>query len=255
MTSVFTFIRNSLFVTSLDIDNALYMTSVVDQVKPRTRQQRLIFWGLAVEYLGRLVLILFIQNIFSGSQPLFELFGIPFSIETISLIAAGLFLIFRSGRELVAYLRGGDDSDIAASDIEGKSFMQVLTEMSTICLTLSIDTIVAVMTAGQSFGYLALLLFMSALIRYFFIYPISHFLQKYPNVNFIVLTFLIIIGVSLILEGFGTELPQQIINTVLALVTLIVIFIEQQRVGARESKRLKSWEDGFDAINKEDKSQ
>lgn len=251
MSSVFTFIRNGLLVTSLDIDNALYMTSVVDQVKPRKRQQWLIFWGLVVEYLGRLVLILFFQNVFSGSQPLFELFGIPFSIESISLIAAGLFLTIRSGRELFAHLRGGDEAEVAASDIEGKSFGQILTLVSVVCLTLSIDTIVAVMASGQSFAYLALILFMSGLIRFFFIYPISRFLQKYPNVNFIVLTFLIIIGVSLVLEGFGTELPQELTNSIMALVTLIVIFIEQRRSSSRHDKRLKSWEKVFQSQSEE----
>ena len=136
MDSIFALIRNSLMVTSLDLDNALYMTSVVDQVQPRKKQQQLIFWGLLVEYLGRLILILFFQYVISGNQPLFELFGIPFSIESISLIAAGLFLTIRSGRELLAHLRGGDEAEVAASDIEGKSFSQILAQMSAVCLTL-----------------------------------------------------------------------------------------------------------------------
>ena len=254
MSSVFTFIRNSLLVTSLDIDNAMYATSVVDQVKPRKRQKRLIFWSLAIEYLGRLLLIFFFQNILSGSQPLFELFGIPFSIETISLIAAGLFLTIRSGRELVAHVRGGDEAEIAASDIKGKSFRQILTEMSLVCIVLSIDTIVAVMASGFPFLYLALILFMSALIRFFFISPIARFLQLYPNVNVIILTFLIIIGVSLMLEGFGLQLPEILINLTLAMVTLIVIFIEKQRSHTNHGRRLNSWDDALESQSEEEKN-
>lgn len=254
MSALFTFIRNSLLVTSLDIDNAMYITSVVDQVTPRKRQKALIFWGLIIEYLARLLLIFFFQNILSGSQPLFELFGIPFSIETISLIAAGIFLTIRSGRELTAYIRGGDEAEIAASDIEGKSFGQILTEMSLVCILLSIDTIVAVMSLGSVFWYLALLLVISALIRFFFISPIARFLQIYPNVNVIILTFLIIIGVSLVLEGFGLQLPEILINLVLALVVLIVIFIEKQRTRSYHSKRLASWENALNSKPEKDQN-
>lgn len=252
MSAIFTFIRNSLLVTSLDIDNAMYVTSVVDQVTPRKQQKVLIFWSLFIEYLARLLLILFFQNVFSGSQPLFELFGIPFSIETISLIAAGLFLTIRSGRELVAYVRGGDEAEIAASDIEGKSFGQILTEMSLVCIVLSIDTIVAVMATGFPFWYLALILFMSALIRFFFISPIARFLQLYPNVNIIILTFLIIIGVSLVLEGFGMQLPEVLINLTLAFVTLIIIFIEKQRARSYHSTRLTSWDNALNSKSEKD---
>lgn len=255
MSTIFTFIRNSLLVTSLDIDNAMYVTSVVDQVTPRKQQKALIFWGLAIEYLARLLLILFFQNVFSGSQPLFELFGIPVSIETISLIAAGLFLTIRSGRELVAHVRGGDDAEIAASDIEGKSFGQILTEMSLVCIVLSIDTIVAVMATGFPFWYLALILSISALIRFFFISPIARFLQTYPNVNVIILTFLIIIGVSLVLEGFGVQLPEVLINLTLAMVTLIVIFIEKQRARSHHSKRLASWEKALNAKSEKEQNE
>lgn len=247
--------RSSLIVTSLDIDNAMYMTSVVDQVTPQKRQKSLVFWGLAVEYVARLLIILFFKNVFSGSEPLFALFGIPFSIESISLIAAGLFLIIRSGRELVAYVRGGDKAEIAASDIEGKSFSHILTEMSIVCIVLSIDTIVAVMASGLSFWYLALILFMSALIRFFFISPIAHFLQIYPNVSVIVLTFLIVIGVSLVLEGFGRQLPEILINLTLALVTLIVIFIEKQRARSQHNKRLASWEKALESKTEKEQNE
>ena len=253
MSALFTFIRNSLLVTSLDIDNAMYMTSVVDQVTPRKRQKALIFWGFVIEYLARLFLIIFFQNVFSGSQPLFELFGIPFSIETISLMAAGIFLTIRSGRELVAYIRGGDEAEITASEIEGKSFSQILTEMSLVCIVLSIDTIVAVMATGFPFWYLALILFMSALIRFFFISPIARFLQNYPNVTVIILTFLLIIGVSLVLEGFGLQLPEVLINLILALVVLIVIFIEKQRTRSYHNKLLASWENALNS--KQEKEQ
>lgn len=255
MTSLFTFILNSLLVTSLDIDNAIYTASVVDQVNSRKRQKQLVFWSLAIEYLSRLLLILFFQNVFSGSRPLFELFGISFSIETISLIAAGLFLTISSGRELIAYVRGGGEAEIAASDIEGKSFSQILIELSFVCIVLSIDTIVAVMASSSPFWYLALILFMSTLIRFLFISPITHFLQKYPNVNVIVLIFLIIIGISLVLEGFGKQLPQEIMNIIMALVTLLVIFIEKQRTEAKERKRLKSWKKAFETKSEEEQNE
>jgi predicted tellurium resistance membrane protein TerC len=125
--------------------------------------------------------------------------------------------------------------------------------MSLVCIVLSIDTIVAVMSFGSAFWYLALLLVMSALIRFFFISPIARFLQNYPNINVIILTFLIIIGVSLVLEGFGLQLPEVLINLILALVVLIVIFIEKQRTRYYHSKRLASWENALNSNPKEER--
>ena len=152
-------------------------------------------------------------------------------------------------------MRGGDEAEIAASDIEGKSFNQILTEMSLVCIVLSIDTIVAVMASGFPFWYLALILFMSALIRFLFVSPIAHFLQNYPNVNVIILTFLIIIGVSLVLEGFGMQLPEVLINLTLATVTLIVIFIEKQRARSHHNKRLASWEKTLESKTEEEQDE
>ena len=113
----------------LDVDNALYMTSAVDPL-PREQQKRAIFWGLVIEFFARMVLVVIFGFIASGSEVLFVAFGIEFTAETLSLLAAGIFLLVRSARDLVRFFIGEDEDEPVADQGGEKSFTRVLLEMS-----------------------------------------------------------------------------------------------------------------------------
>jgi predicted tellurium resistance membrane protein TerC len=131
MSQLFTLLQLSLSVTLLDVDNALYMTSAVDQLPP-DQKKKAIRLGLLIEFLARLVMVLVFGFIASGTDVLFEIFGIEFTAETISLLAAGIFLFVRTTRELINFLIGKDEDQPAAEDIQRKSFSRVIIEMSVV---------------------------------------------------------------------------------------------------------------------------
>jgi predicted tellurium resistance membrane protein TerC len=79
--------------TLLDVDNALYMTAAIEPLPPE-KQKKAIFWGLLLEFSARILLVLVFGFLASGTEPLFKIFGIEFTAETISLLAAGIFLSF-----------------------------------------------------------------------------------------------------------------------------------------------------------------
>ena len=125
MAQLLTLLQLSISVTLLDVDNALYMTSAVDQLSSE-HKQRAIRLGLLIEFLARMVMVLIFGFIASGTEVLFELIGIEFTAETISLLAAGIFLFNRSSGELAKFFLGKDDDQPALEDIQGKSFSRVI---------------------------------------------------------------------------------------------------------------------------------
>ena len=79
--------------TGLDVDNALYMTSMTGAVE-REEQDKLIFWGIAAEFVGRVALLALALYAFSGDEPLFTIEGLGFTPPMVAALIAGVFLIW-----------------------------------------------------------------------------------------------------------------------------------------------------------------
>jgi predicted tellurium resistance membrane protein TerC len=200
------------------VDNALYMTSAVDPVPPE-QQKRAIFWGLVIEFFVRIALVILFGYIASGTDVLFMAFGIEFTAETISLLAAGIFLLIRSTRDLIRFFIGEDEDEPLAAQEQEKSFARLLLEMSLVNAVLSVDTVIALtgsaIGGGAQFGLVVYLLLFSAVVRLFFVQQIARFIKRYPATNIIVLTFLIIIGFELSAQGLGMQVPEALFNAVM----------------------------------------
>ena len=223
----------SLSVTTalLDVDNALYMTSAVDPLPPE-EQKRAIFWGLGIEFFVRMGLVLLFGYIASGTEVLFEAFGIEFTAETLSLLAAGIFLLVRSSRDLIRFFIGHEEDEPATDQAQEKSFSRILLEMSLVNAVLSVDTVIAItgsaISSGSQLGLIVYLLLFSAVVRLLFVREIARFIKRYPATNIIVLTFLIIIGIELSAQGLGLQVPEPLFNG-LMLLALIVAILYQWR--------------------------
>jgi len=234
MANLLTLLRLGFSTTLLDVDNALYMTSAVDPL-PQEVQRRAIFWGLVIEFFARLGLVVIFGFIASGTEVLFEVFGIAFTPETISLLLAGSFLLVRSSRDLVSFFGDGEEVEPENKEVQDKSFARILLEMSVVNILLSVDTVIALtgsaLAGGLDFGVVLILLLFSAVIRLFFIGEIARIIKKYPAINIVVLVFLILIGVELIAQGLGVTVPERLFNGLLLLA--LVAAIAYQRWGVK----------------------
>ena len=120
MSQLLTLLQQSIFITTIDLDNATYTTSAIQPLKPEN-QKRAIFWSTLIEFVGRLALaglFLFLTN---EDEPLFTLFGIEFTIESISLFGAGVFLLIRNGRELIELCTLGMKSGVSGGPGKGEA--------------------------------------------------------------------------------------------------------------------------------------
>jgi predicted tellurium resistance membrane protein TerC len=125
--------------TGLDVDNALYMTSMTGAVK-QEEQDKLIFWGIAAEFIGRVILLAIALYAFSGDEPLFTIGGIGFTPPMVAALVAGVFLLWTNGGELYEFFKGSKKDDKA---VKKQTLTRALGEMTAVNLLLSIDTVVA----------------------------------------------------------------------------------------------------------------
>ena len=213
-------LRQSLFITLLDVDNAIYMTSIVEGL-PRQKHRQAIAWGIFSELAGRIILIGLLGAFLSQNEALFTLFGIDFTPDAISLFLAGSFLITKSSHELYQYFRNSEGTQRLRRT--ASSFYLLMFEMTVVNLILSLDTIIVVAARALNFPSIIFIFVVSGLIRLLAIEKVATLIDRYPFVNIVTLVLLVLIGLELILQGLWFEFPEQIFNAIVVLAIGIAI--------------------------------
>ncbi|MGK7909537.1 MAG: hypothetical protein AB4040_20190 [Synechococcus sp.] len=227
-------LRKSFFVTLLDVDNAIYMTSIVKGL-PQQKHRQAIAWGTFSEFIGRIVLIGLLGAFLRQNEALFTLFEIEFTPDAISLFIAGSFLIVKSSHELYLYSRDLEGTQQLRRTAE--KFPLLMLEMTIVNLILSLDTIIVVASRAQDFPSIIFIFLMSGVIRLFAIDKVATLIDRYPSVNIVILVLLILIGFELFLQGLWFEFPEEIFNVAILLAILIAIVDSRRRSNTKSLKR------------------
>lgn len=189
----------------LGIDNVIFISILADKL-PLAQRNKLRYWGIGLAMMLRLGLLAFIAWILKLDQTLFTLFKINFSGKGLILIAGGLFLIYKSTKEI--YHR----TEIASQDIptvpKKSNFKKLLTEIIILDIVFSIDSIITAVGMVQDLWIIYAAVVVTIVIMLFASKSISGFIQKHPSFKILALCFLMMIGVSLLAEGFHFEIPK-----------------------------------------------
>lgn len=189
----------------LGIDNVIFISILADKL-PEAQRNKLRFWGLGLAMLMRLLLLTFISWILQLDQTLFTLFGTNFSGKGLILIAGGLFLIYKSTKEIY------HKTEISAADKPGtpgsSSFKKLLSEVVILDLVFSIDSIITAVGMVQQLWVMYTAVVVTVVIMLFASGPISNFIRKHPSFKILALCFLMMIGVSLLAEGLHFNIPK-----------------------------------------------
>jgi predicted tellurium resistance membrane protein TerC len=226
MSQLLTLLQQSVFITTIDLDNATYTTSAIQHLKPE-KQQSAIFWATTIEFIGRLLLTSIFIILTNEDEPLFTLFGVEFTVESISLIGAGIFLLIRNGRELIEFFKNQGEPQGDPAVKEG-SFRSILLEMGGVLTIMSIDTVLAALGIASGLINLLFLFLFSAVVRLLFVRQIAGFVRRYPALNIVILTFLVLIGIELIIQGFGLDI-EPIFNVIMIIALIVAIIYHRQR--------------------------
>jgi predicted tellurium resistance membrane protein TerC len=204
----------------LGIDNIIFISILSDKL-PDHQKNKLRFWGISLAMVMRLALLSIISWILKLDQTLFRLFEIDFSGKGLILIIGGLFLIYKSTKEI--YHKTEVAKEETPTVPKKSSFKRLLSEIIILDIVFSIDSIITAVGMVQELWIMFAAVIITVVIMLFASKPISEFIRKHPSFKVLALCFLMMIGVSLLAEGFHFVIPKGYIYFSMAFAFLVDI--------------------------------
>ena len=202
----------------LGIDNIIFISILADKL-PESQRNKLRYWGIGLAMVMRLCLLALISWILKLDKTLFTISDVDFSGKGLILIIGGLFLIYKSTKEI--YHKTEALKSPEAELPKKGSFGKLLGEVIILDLVFSIDSIITAVGMVQELWIMYTAVIVTVLIMLVASKPISQFISKHPSFKVLALCFLMMIGVSLIAEGFHFEIPKGYIYFSMAFAFLV----------------------------------
>lgn len=188
----------------LGIDNIIFI-SILSGKLPNEQQNKARLTGLGLAMITRILLLFSIVWIMKLTLPLFTVIGQEISGRDIILIAGGLFLIAKSTFEIHDKLEGEEGHRSAKV---AKSFSSVIVQILLLDIVFSLDSVITAVGMAQELIIMVLAVVIAVGVMMASSKSISNFVEKHPTVKMLALSFLLLIGVSLIAEGLEQHIPK-----------------------------------------------
>jgi predicted tellurium resistance membrane protein TerC len=176
--------------------------------------------GLLVAMISRILLLFSLSWVIGLTAPLFTvpLFGRSVSGRDLVLLLGGLFLVAKSTHEIHGKLEGDTGGRSAAV---APSLASVLVQILLLDLVFSLDSVITAVGMVKELGVMVAAVVLSVAFMMFFAEPVSAFVDKHPTVKMLALSFLLMIGVMLIADGFGHHIPKGYVYFAMAFSVLV----------------------------------
>ena len=215
----------------LGIDNIIFISILADKL-PENQRNKLRYWGIGLAMAMRLILLALISWILKLDKTLFTVLSTEISGKGLILIIGGLFLIYKSTKEIYDKTESHDNH--APKKLTNNSFLKSLSEVIVLDLVFSIDSIITAVGMVQELWIMYTAVIVTVVIMLFASKPISGFISKHPSFKILALCFLMMIGVSLISEGCHFDIPKGYIYFSMAfafLVDIIQMKTDKKNIG------------------------
>jgi predicted tellurium resistance membrane protein TerC len=200
----------------LGIDNVIFLSIAASRLPPEKRPQARRV-GLALALAMRIALLTSIVWIISLSRPVVTLWGIGFSWRDLIFGAGGLFLLTKGTREIHGMVEGGEEHDRRA----GASFLTVIIQIALFDLVFSIDSVVTAVGMVEQLAVMIGAVIIAILVMLAASGPVSEFVNKYPTVKMLALSFLLLIGTALIADAAHFHIPRAYLYFAVAFSALV----------------------------------
>lgn len=213
----------------LGIDNIIFISILVGRLPAEKRNagRRV---GLLLAMGTRILLLLSLTWIMRLTAPLFAVAGQAISGRDLILIGGGLFLLWKSVHEIHGALEGEDDTQKQGGG--SASFLAVVAQIGIIDIVFSLDSVITAVGLADQIMVMVLAILLSVAVMMFAAGPIGDFVDRHPTIKMLALSFLVLVGVTLIAEGFGTHVPKGYIYFAMAFSVLVEL------INIRMRKRL-----------------
>jgi len=219
----------------LGIDNLIFISILTNKLPPHQRvtARRI---GIAGALLLRLGLLATISFIVKLTAPVIDIFGQALSWRDIILIAGGLFLVWKATKEIHHSVDPAPNDDMFESKAVNLGYAAAIGQILLLDLVFSIDSIITAVGMTDHLPIMVIAVLVTVIVMLVAATPLANFIQANPTLIMLALGFLLLIGTTLIAEGFGAKIPKGYVYAAMA----FSAFVEGLNIFARRRKAKKS---------------
>ena len=212
----------------LGIDNIIFI-SILSGKLPKEKQKKARLVGLALAMITRILLLFSISLIVKLTEPFFTVFELGISGRDLILILGGLFLLAKSTIEIHSKLEGEEEHHNVKVKV---SFAGVIIQILLLDVVFSLDSVITAIGMANDLAVMVIAVIIAVIFMMFFSGSISDFVEKHPTIKILALSFLLLIGFSLIIEGLHQHIPKGYIYFAMA----FSVFVEMLNLKMRKKK-------------------
>lgn len=206
----------------LGIDNLVFIAILADKLPPEQRDKARII-GLSLALLMRLGLLFAIAWLVTLTKPLITVFDWTFSGRDLILLFGGLFLLYKAVSELHERMEGKAEVHVTTNVVYA-SFTAVVAQIVVLDAVFSLDSVITAIGMVDNIYVMMVAMIVAMFVMLVASKPLTNFVNRHPTVIILCLSFLLLIGISLIAEGFGFHIPKGYIYSGIGVAIVIEAF-------------------------------
>ncbi|ALD96416.1 MULTISPECIES: TerC family protein [Pseudomonas] len=199
----------------LGIDNLIFISILTNKL-PEHQREKARKLGIGMALVMRLGLLSTVAYIVQLTEPVFEVFGQAFSWKDMILIAGGLFLVWKATTEIHHSMDVKTEEEKALGSVVALSMSAAIVQILMLDLVFSIDSIITAVGMTEHLPIMVIAVISAVVVMLVAANPLAKFINDNPTVVMLALGFLIMIGMTLIAEGFGAHVPKGYIYAAMA---------------------------------------
>ncbi len=199
------FLTLTILEIVLGIDNIVFLSIASNRLPPHQRRKARQI-GLGMALLMRVALLFSIAFIIHLSTPVISLFGVDFSWRDLVFAAGGLFLLTKGTREIHNLVEGTHEQN--ENQKVFSNFLSVIAQIAVFDLVFSIDSVITAVGMAEHVPVMIAAVVIAILVMLVAAEPVSEFVNKYPTVKMLALSFLLLIGMTLIADALHFHIPR-----------------------------------------------
>lgn len=216
----------------LGIDNIIFI-SILSGRLPEAQRGRARTLGLALAMVTRILLLFSLSWLSRLTTPIFTLFDIAFTGRSLVFLVGGLFLVYKATQEIHHRLEGEEH----ASDTNARppSMGSILVQIALLDVVFSLDSVITAVGMADHLAVMVIAVVIAVILMMVAAGPISNFVERHPTVKMLALSFLLLIGMTLLADAFGQHVPKGYIYFAMGF-SMVVEFLNQWAARRRTAK-------------------